>query len=160
MAVTIGNIIITVFVLIILIPLFATIESEWGTHQSAQAYASNANFSSNSINRSIYTPITKVIANGTARSNNLNNASAIIGFALAFILPGMGQILSALIQIPNLLGSWISNAEKPLTLFLPQVANNNLLPTINSIILDLLILFVSFIFFSLWQKYPSWGATG
>lgn len=170
MPITPGNIITVVVVLIVLAPLLAFLAAEWGEPSVATSFGNYSTFASNAFeNKSsgIVTNINKTILNGTAYSNHLSNATAILGFALAFILPNFNLIVQQMIQLPNLIASFLSNVEVPVfNLALPQFGHTtNGLPTnfiqgVNNLVVDLLLLFSGFVALSMWFKYPSWSATG
>lgn len=160
----ISNIIIATVVMVIILPLLAVLSIEWGSPSQGNTYNSSINFAYNSIANNktgIFTNINRTIVNGTGFSNHLSNATAIIGFTLAFILPGFSNILLSLFQIPNLISHFFSGLETPLIATgLPQFANSGYLTQINNLLINVLILFMAFVGLSMWMKYPSWSATG
>jgi len=143
-----GPIIGAIITMFIAASVLVTFSAEYGT-ASATASLNNtylqgiANYTN-----AFYNPITSNITTGISASNNLAQSSSIIGFALAFILPGLANVLSASVHAPVLLGSFLA------TLFaiLPMQGYNTafLITQIENAIT----LVIFGLFLSMWSKWP------
>jgi hypothetical protein len=85
--------------------------------------------------------------NNTATSN-MGSASTLFGFAFAFILPGMINILLQMLYIPSIIGQAVGT----LVGFLPISPLSS--ATISSQVTGLGWLFIGLLFFSSYLKYP------
>lgn len=169
---TIGSILITIVLLMIVLPLMGVLLNEYGTHTATQNFANISNASYVRWNNSIYNPINRTVETGLNYSRNLSTASSIIGFSLAFILPNMVSIFIAVVQAPTMLASILTFTFQQIPgMNLPQVncqpATNHLGYVCQSFmqglitdIISLLVLFIGLVFFAIWSKYPVFGATG
>lgn len=158
MAITIGNLIITVTIIVILSPLLASISTEYG--------GSDAQFNALAVNslhalNSSFNPINNTINKGIGNSQNLSSASSSIGFVLGFIMPGYSTIITQLIQFPNVISEYLIVMGSHIPGLTPGTQNQEpYLKSIIGFIINDMILFLAFVGWSIWSKYPAWSNTG
>ena len=142
-----GTIIGSIITVFLVMTVLITWSIEYGAPAATQSLNNTYQQQYPAFNNTVYNPLQQNIRTGINSSNNLAASSSLLGFALAFILPGLGNIMSASLHAPIIFVSFISILFSQLPL--PGYNINPLIQMAS----DAVILGILGLFLSMWSKW-------
>ena len=152
---SVGKIYIAAIVMLIVAFILTGIVYRSGDTAAAENYNTTYNNGSSVFNSRIYNPLVNQTNSSLALSNNLPASSAQAGFSFAFVLTGFGNVITSLVQIPKVEGSFL--AIEIGSLGLVTGVNNSLTQVLTTGILEIFLGFIFILAVSSWQKFPLWS---
>lgn len=170
MAMTLGKLLTTLVMFIILTPLLGYLFSTYTTSNAQANYTNLASNTSSALRNSIFNPTRQLALNGANVTSNTTGSFFTNSFFYAFIFPNFGQFVYSIIQIPQLFGNIFQilfNSILGQAPGLPSVCPTGvaqgsatcttLIALVASTLTGLIVMFIALLIVSMWMKYPAWA---